>query len=229
MALAIQIFSWALWFPLQILGMSALLRVGVRRYPLIFVYMVATFLLATVQAPMSFAFHRGSREVGDWYQKVNSVGNAGTYLMILAIVVSFVHRSTAKSPTRRLVRTAVSGGAVLLVLISFLVQYSPDALLGVWMSYWSRDVHFGAAILDLAVWGMLVASRERDPRLLLLTGGMGIMFAGEAVGAAVRSLAIPYKSYTILYTGHILRVLANAAFQYIWWQTFRSEAKARKR
>jgi len=34
---------------------------------------------------------------------------------------------------------------------------------------------------------MLVAMRDRESRLLLLTGGMGIMFAGEAVGAAVRA------------------------------------------
>jgi hypothetical protein len=121
----------------------------------------------------------------------------------------------------------VVGGAILLVLISALVHYQADAPLGAWMSYWTRDVHFGAAILDLAAWGMLVATRNRDSRLLLLTGGMGIMFAGEAVGAALRSIAIPYKSIPIYYSGHILKVLTDATFLYIWWQTFRNEAKAR--
>jgi hypothetical protein len=76
----------------------------------------------------------------------------------------------------------------------------------------------------MALWGLLVTSRDRDGRLLLLTGGMGIMFAGEAIGAAIQSLAIPYKSYAIYYAGHLCQVLAAALFLYVWWQTFRKEA-----
>jgi hypothetical protein len=76
---------------------------------------------------------------------------------------------------------------------------------------------------------MLVASRDHDSRLLLLTGGMGIMFAGEAVAAALKSIAIPYRSVWIFYSGHILKVLTDAAFLFVWWQTFRNEANARER
>jgi hypothetical protein len=58
---------------------------------------------------------------------------------------------------------------------------------------------------------------------------MGIMFAGEAVAAALQSIAIPYKSVALFYSGHIVKVLTDATFLYIWWQTFRSEAKALER
>ena len=227
MALAIQIVSCLLWFPPLVLAISALLRVGVRRYPLIFVYLVVTFLVAAVQAPISFAYRLGNRLIGDWFQTLNSVAQSVTYSLILCVVLTFIFRATAHSETRRVARTAVLVGVSLLVLISFLVHYRANTAWGVWVTPLTRDLHFGAAILDLAAWGMLVASRRRDSRLLLLTGGMGIMFAGEAIGAALRSISIPYRSYPIFYSGHILKVLADATFLYIWWQTFRNEARER--
>jgi hypothetical protein len=148
MGFAIQLGSWLLWFPLEVLAISALLRVGVRRYPLIFAYMVVTFLVAAVQAPVSFNFLRGNKgRVGDWYQTLNSVGNSITYVLILCVVLTFVFRATSRARTRRLVRTLVTAGAILLMLISFLIHYQATALLGVWMAPVTRDIHFGAAIL----------------------------------------------------------------------------------
>jgi len=48
------------------------------------------------------------------------------------------------------------------------------------------------------------------------------------VAAALRSISIPYRSVALFYSGHILGVLANAAFLYTWWQTFRGEMRADK-
>jgi hypothetical protein len=93
-----------------------------------------------------------------------------------------------------------------------------------WMTPWTRDLKFCGAILDLALWGLLVSSRDREPRLLLLTGGMGIMFAGEAIGSAIQNLSIPYESYALYYGGHLFQVLASALFLYVWWQAFRRDA-----
>lgn len=227
MALAIQLVSWLLWFPLKILGINALLRAGVRRYPLILTYIIVTFLIAAVQIPFSFTFLRKDPAVGAWLQKLNSIGDSVTYTLILAVVLSFIYRATSGVASRRLLRTALIGGAVLLMAVSFAVHYDARATIGVWMSPWTRDVHFGAAILDLVAWGMLLASREKDTRLLLLTGGMGLMFAGEAVGAALRSLSIPYRSFALYYSAHAVKVLSDAAFLYIWWQVFRNDARRR--
>lgn len=228
MGFAIQIGSCLLWFPLIVLVLTAVLRAGVRRYPVIFAYLTVSFLVNAVQAPLGFTFHRGNRTIGDWYQTLKSVGDGATYLLLFCVVVTFLFKLSAPVPARRLIRTVASAAGVLLVVVSFLAHYRASSALGVWMSYWIRDVYFGAAVLDLVAWGMLVASRNRDPRLLLLTGGLGIMFAGEAVAAALRSISIPYRSVALFYSGHILGVLANAAFLYTWWQTFRGETKADK-
>jgi hypothetical protein len=225
---AIQVGSWLLWFPLIVLVLTALLRAGVRRYPVIFAYLTISFLVNAVQVPLAYTYQRGNRTNGDWYQSLKSVADGATYLLLFCVVVTFLFKLSAPLPARRVIRTVTSTAGILLVVVSFLAHYRASVALGVWMSYWIRDVYFGAAVLDLVAWGMLVASRGRDARLLLLTGGLGIMFAGEAVAAALRSIAIPYRSVALFYSGHILGVLANAAFLYIWWQTFRGETRARE-
>jgi len=223
----IQVGSWLLWFPLMILVLTAVLRAGVRRHPVIFAYLTVSFLVNAVQMPIAYAYQRGIGTVGVWYQHLNAIGQGTTYLLLLCVVLTFLYKLTAPVPTRRLLRTVTTVGGALFVVVSFLVHSRAALPLGMWLSYWIRNVYFGAAVLDLIAWGLLVASRDRDVRLLLLTGGLGIMFAGEAVAAAMRSIAIPIRSINLLYSGHILGVLTNAAFLYIWWQTFRSEALSR--
>jgi hypothetical protein len=55
----------------------------------------------------------------------------------------------------------------------------------------------------------------------MLSGALGIQFAGEAIGHALRNLAQPHHTYWILYTGDAAVVLFNLTFLYIVWQTFR--------
>jgi hypothetical protein len=224
--LVIQIISYLLWFPLKILGISALMRVGVRRYPLILTYMIVTLLFAVVQAPLSISYMRSHRKQGEWFQMLHSVGEGFTYTLILAVVISLIYRATAQSRPRRLIRFSLIAGGLLFMSISFLIHYDSHVILGVWVTPWTRDLHFCAAILDLALWGLLLASREKDSTVLLLTGGMGIMFAGEAIGASIRSVAIHNASYPLFLFGHSLMLLADSVSLYIWWQTFKKQAAA---
>ena len=41
------------------------------------------------------------------------------------------------------------------------------------MTPWTRDLNFGAAILDLGLWALLIGSRQKDRKLLLVTGALG--------------------------------------------------------
>jgi hypothetical protein len=104
------------------------------------------------------------------------------------------------------------------------VHFNSNEPLNEWVTPWTRDLNVCAAILDLALWGLLLSSREKDSTLLLLTGGMGISFAGEAIGTSIRSIAVMKKSINIFYFGHVVMMMADALFLYIWWQTFRKEA-----
>ena len=164
--------------------------------------MVVTFLLALVEVPIAISYHLRNQTEGEWFQLLHSVGECVTHVFILAIVVSLIYQATSRLGPRRLVRLAVVGGWLSFIAISLLIHYDKKRNLGNWMAPWTRDLHFAAAILDLGLWALLLGSRKKDSRLLLLAGGMGIMFAGEAVGESVRTLAIQKRSYGVFLFGN---------------------------
>jgi len=205
-AYILQLLSYVLWFPLKILGIAALLRVGVRRYPLIFTYSVATFLFAAAELPLSLTYLSGSHGGEDRYKYLHWIEEGLTYVLILAVVISLIHRATSKLLPRRIIRLALVAGGFLFIAVSFLIHYDSKEQLGVWMTPWTRDLNVCAAILDLALWGLLLRSREKDSTLLLLTGGMGISFAGEAIGTSIRNIALMKRSLNLFLSASLRNV-----------------------
>src|SRR3954453_11323807 len=169
LALAIQLLSYLLWFPFKILGISALLRVGVSRYPLIFTYMVATFLFAAAEIPLSLIYHGATHGGVERFRHLHWVSEVLTYTLILAVVISLIYRATAKLLPRRTIRLALIAGGFLFITVSFLIHFDTAEPLNEWITPWTRDLNVCAAILDLALWGLLLSSREKDSTLLLLT------------------------------------------------------------
>jgi hypothetical protein len=76
---------------------------------------------------------------------------------------------------------------------------------------------------------LLIASREKDQRLLLLSGALGIQFTGEAIGESVRHLAAVRRSHSISLLGSTLIVAADIVRSYIWWQVFRAPGASAQR
>jgi hypothetical protein len=121
-------------------------------------------------------------------------------------------------------RAGLTAGAILFAGASFLIHYRPlPVKLGYWMTPWTRDLGLGATVLDLALWMMLIASRKSDRRLLLISGALGMQFTGEAIGEAIRSLALPKMMGALSLSGSIVGVVTNLACLYVWWQAFRAE------
>ena len=92
---------------------------------------------------------------------------------------------------------------------------------GYWMVPWTQDMNVGSAILDLGLWTMLISSRHGDRRLLLISGALGMQFAGEAIGYAISNLSIAKTINSLNLAGSIVTMLADLACLYVWWQTFR--------
>lgn len=223
MRYALQLCSYLLWFPLIVLAIAAVLRAGVRRYALIFTYLTASFLLAAAQIPAGLAYHADSRDY-EWLNLVYAVGEVAATGLVLAVVLGLIYRASSRIGSRRLLRLVLIAGSVVFMAISFLIHSRAGSGLSFWIMPWKRDVNLCAAILDFALWTMLLNSRGRDPMLLLLTGGMGIMFAGDTIGDALRHLAISRGSGGLFMTGNIVTTLADLVFLYVWWQGFRREA-----
>src|SRR5690242_18691944 len=103
MGLTYQICAYLLWFPLKVLVIGAILKVGVRRYPLPFAYTVVGLLAVVAQMPAALAASRTNLR-SDWFQLLHSVSQITTYILILAVVLSFLHTATSRLPARHLVR-----------------------------------------------------------------------------------------------------------------------------
>ena len=222
---AVQYLSLLLWFPLVLLVIGALLRGAYRRYPFIFVYTLASFFTAVVD----FSASRYPSQVLAYFGRSSGVRLAHTFAqyywvndgirqtLLFAVVISLLYQATRDIRMRALVRTSLIAGAILIAGISFLIHYDAQAAISKWMTLWTRDLDFSSAILDLALWTILLNSRRHNLELLTLTGALGIRFTAEAIGHALRN-----QFPGILLAADTTVVMANLACFYIWWQVFRT-------
>jgi hypothetical protein len=229
MDFAIQISAYLIGIPLQILTIHAMLRKSYAEFPFVFAYVIGAFLAAVIEAPLSLAYYRNAddKSVAYIYAMWYWIDEAVLEVLVFAVVLSLVYYATSKLPSRRLIRTALLIAAVLFVGITFQITYRVGVIhQGLWLTPWFRDVKFGAAVLDLALWAMLLASREKDQRILFLSCGLGIMFAGQAIGESIRSLAIGHELHVVSIIGGLVGLAAESTMMYLWWRVFRAQEPA---
>lgn len=220
----IQVCGWLVGVPLEFLVLTALLRGPYRLFPLVFVYAAANFITTLIEIPAyTESFITGNREIWRHAARVYWVNEWILQVLIFAVVISLVDRAVPEGRRRRTLRAVLSACAVIFASVSLLVHYSPPpALFGYWMTPWTRDLNFCAAILDLALWMILIASRKPDQRLLLVSGALGVQFTGEAIGEAVRNLSMPHMVQAVSLAGSVVAMLADLTCLYLWWQAFRT-------
>ena len=140
-------------------------------------------------------------------------------VLVLLLVITLVYIATKHFRSRRTLLTAIVCGTMLVAAISLLCSLTihtsaPGNFR--YMTPWTRDLNFGAAILDMGLWALLIGSQRKDRKLLLVTGALGIQFTGAAIGQALRDM-----SPEIVALAGDFVVLTNLARLYIWWQAFR--------
>jgi hypothetical protein len=228
MKLAIQVCGWLVGLPLEILILSALLRGSYRRFPFVFAYTLASFLATLLEIYQSLSARSGSpgglRELAQTYWICEAI----LLPLLLWVVLNLIWHASEGIERRRAVRVTLASAAILVPVISLLIHFnSHPASVGEWMTPWARDLNFCSAILDLSLWALLIFSREKDMRLLMLSGALGIQFTGEAIGGSIRNFAIAAyhgptpRAKALLMVGNVIIMLANLTCLYIWRQTFR--------
>lgn len=227
MDFAIQLCSYLISLPLQVLTIRAMLRGGFRTYPLVFAYLIAALLTTVIEVPLSLAYYSNNtretaRAYAWWYWRDEAV----VEILILSVVINLIYYATSNLDSRRILRLLLIAGAVVFVGISFLINYDPNpkVFFGVWATHWVSQVKFCAAILDLALWAMLIAARKKDYRVLMLTCGLGIMFTGGAIGDSLRNLASAHEYHVLSIIGGIIMLISDTVRLYIWWRAFRKDS-----
>jgi len=224
MALALQICSYLVGIPLELLAIAAILRSGgYRRFPLVFAWVIGDFLTTAVEMPSNLAYLYTKRvDAQHWLVNYYWVDEAIMQILVFAVVIGLIFMATTDLPQRRLLRAALIAFAVLFAGVSFLIHFDRQLNMGAWLTPWNRDLNVCSAILDLALWALLLTSKKKDHRLLLLSGALGIQFTGQAIGASLRQLAIAARSRPLVNLGNTVVVLTYLLLLYIWWQAFRT-------
>ena len=229
MRFAIQFCGLAIGVPLQLLIIGALLRGGYRRFPFLFAYVVGDFMTTVVEVPSAVGYYQGRQWAAFAFPAVHWFNVVVMQVLVYAVVMSLIYQATGALRARRIVRASLIAGAMLFAGISFLIHWNPALNRGSFMTPWIRDLNVCSSVLDLALWALLIAAREKDHRLLLLSGGLGIQFAGEAMGTSILQLALSTRSRAMSLTGGVTMLLAGLVFLYIWWQALRAAPARQQR
>jgi hypothetical protein len=216
MRLALQYLLWALGLGLQVLVLNALLRGPWKRHPLIMVYCVALFLTTTIEV----AAQSGSRVLARSWRVYYWIDGAVLQTLVFCVVISLIYQATRRAGYGAAMRRLPVVAAALIWACLFLWHHGGLHDLSAWMTLLSRDISFAAVILDLLLWSTLISFKKKDVELLMLSGGLGLEFAGAAMGQSVRQLALAGQHANVALTGSMLVVVSSLMCLYVWWRTF---------
>ena len=201
------------------------LRGEYKRYPFIFVYVVVDFLTTVIEIPSSLAYFSRTPEATKFWAFLFWFNERIMQVLVFLVVISLVYKATENLRPRRTLLLGIICGTVLVAAISFWVHYyDPTLRLGKfrYMTPWTRDLNFCAVILDLGLWVLLIGTRQKDRKLLLITGALGnsIHWRSDRPspdGTCLRAVVTAAGEFS---------VITNLIRLYIWWQVFRDKPKA---
>ncbi len=220
-----QVAMYVVAVPFELMVIAVLLRGGqYRRYPFIFIYAVADLLTTVLESPFAIRYTlTDTPATKHAYSLVFWINERIMQVLVLLLVITLVYDATKHFRSRRTLLTGIVCVTMLLAAISLLYHMHDTRTLPGnfrYMTPWTRDLNFGAALLDMGLWALLIGSQRKDRKLLLVTGALGIQFTGAAIGQALRD-----TSPAIVAIAGDFVVLTNLARLYIWWQAFREVPK----
>jgi hypothetical protein len=225
MQLAIQAIGYLVGLPLEVLIIAAMLTGGYKQYPFVFAYVLGDLLTTVVEIRPSLGYGSRTREAVHEFLLIYWVDERIMQTLMFLVVISLIYVAARGQKPRGTVMLVVISGTIVFSGVSFLIHYSSHRYIGQWMTPWTRDLNFGAALLDFGLWGRLISQPNRDYRVLMLSGALGIQFTGQAIGHAIRSVS---PSPTIRFLANVLLMLMNLLFIYLWWQALRTRPEARE-
>ncbi|MCP5118105.1 MAG: hypothetical protein GY953_45405 [bacterium] len=206
-----------LYLPLGIFGLAlqlvvvyALTRGPYRQFPGVTAYLLVLFL--TGVADLAVFFNVGSWP--DWYREYYYLNNTLRHFAGFAALVSLIYMATAHAPNRVIHRLKVCLGTLGVVGGCFLLSSGtwPDA----YMNEVSRNLSFSTVVLNLILWFSLIKYCNRDTRLFLVSGGLGLNMTGEAIGQSL----VPVSKLA-WHAGNLIAIASHLLCLYIWWVAFR--------
>jgi len=199
---------------LQACVLHILFKGAYRRFPGITLYVVILILTSVADAT-------AYRQVGwwpQWYEEYyylnNTLRHFGGFVALVSLIYLASTVGTRKGSVFKLsiASVAVIAASLLLAQGDWPNQYMNEA---------SRNLSFATVILNIVLWLSLVKNRARDSQLFMVSGGLGLNMAGEAVGQSLLRIAVVGPDI-LFYLGNIIAIGSHFLCLLIWWRSFRS-------
>lgn len=202
---------------LQVLVIYAMTRTSFRRFGGIFFYLLVLFLTSIADMAVFFEL----ADWPEWYRRYYYVNNVIRHFAGFVAVISLIYVATAEHPRRQAFRLKLLAGTVAVIAATFLA--TPGPMRGIYMTKVARNLSFATVVLNLVLWFSLIRVRERDRRLFLVSGGLGLNMAGEAIGQSMF-----YLSESLVFPANLISIGSHLLCLVIWWHAFRrGESPAR--
>ncbi len=156
-----------------------------RNYPGVFFYLLVLFLTATAD----FAGAMSAEAWGGWYRRIWGFNNIARHFAGIIAVVSLYFHATLTHPRRSAVRFRVVLLLLLTVAASLMWNWAGEFEI-FYVQLVGRDMSFVTAVMNLVLWFALIRSRTREAVLFLVSGGLGLNMAGEAIAQSLYSLEL---------------------------------------
>jgi hypothetical protein len=185
-----------------------------REYRAIFFYTLFLLLSTLTDIAAFYLLHPPTDAYNRYYWIVEFLRQTALFAVVIALVFQAMPETRLRT---HLVRVLVGLG-VLFWLGSLVVLQ--DDRLSLWMTRVIRNLSFCSAIVNMALWFILIAAERRNIRLLMVTAGLGLRMTGDAIGQALRHFSPRTND-----TGNVIIILSHMLCLFIWWRAFRSNFK----
>lgn len=197
---------------LQGLVIYAMTRGGYREFPGVAFCVIVLFLASIAE----FAAYVDVSSRPEWYASCYYVSNSGRHLAAFVAVISLIYVAARDNPQRQAFRVKIA--VLTLVVITASVLLAGGSWPHAYMNQVNRNLSFATVILTLFLWFSLVRVRTRDRLLFLVSGGLGLNMAGEAISQSLLHLA---RSGITYHVASLFSILPHLLCLWIWWTAFR--------
>jgi hypothetical protein len=177
---ALQVCHVVLGFVLLVF----LLRGQLPKYLVLFLYSAIQQIITLIDIVL-VREGRNSTRYKNIYWTEEIVWDLSMFLLVSVLI----HRALEGRPEREFARKILILVWVTALVLPFVLFANHPMFRTPWFQGASQVLNFGAAILNLVLWGALIATRNRDRLLMLVSAGLGINVAGAAISWGLRKFA----------------------------------------
>jgi hypothetical protein len=198
---------------LYVLILDRLFRHHLRTYSILFINLLV--LLFTVVIDSAYFFGQEAVGYSETARTVYFINDLLRQAMVYILVISLILRAVEGSARFQWVGRWLVLAAFLLAAGSFLVHWDTDRFVAM-MTNVIRNVSLVAMLMNLLLWVLLVRKRTSDRTLLLVTTGLGLQMAGEAMGQSLRLINAAAAAW-----GNVVLILAHLLCLAVWYSAFK--------